>query len=97
MDERIDPRTLRLFDLQEHDVVVVTCHCGHITEHANGTLQRLHRVPSDTLIYDSQFHLRCKHCHRSKGFKIAIKDRRFIGRGSHHPPERVVVELQKDA
>lgn len=94
MDER-DPRTLRLYDLAQHEAVVVTCSCGWIVEHSHGVLQREHRVSSDTLIYDLQFRLKCRHCGARTGFKIAVQSRRFVGTSSHHPPERVIVEPQR--
>ena len=94
MDER-DLRTLRLFDLETREAVMVTCHCGWIAEYANGMVQREYRVPSDTLVYDLQYRLRCKHCGAREGFKIAIQDRSFVGTSSHLPPQRVVVEPQK--
>ena len=49
-----DPRTLRLFDLGPDEAVVVTCLCGWITEYGEGVLQRRHRLPSDTLLFDLQ-------------------------------------------
>ena len=56
-------------------------------------MQRLHRVPSDTLIYDLQFRLRYKHCNARRGFKITIRDTRpstdkhFVG-----DPDIVIVD-----
>ncbi len=94
MDER-DPRTLRLYDLAPQESVIVTCSCGRISEHPYGQLQRQHRVPSDTLIFDLQFRLRCAHCNGRGGFRIAILDRRAVGNSSHFPPERVVVEPKR--
>ena len=49
-----DPRTLRLFDLGPHEAILVRCECGRMSEYGPGLLQRLHRIPSDTLIYDLQ-------------------------------------------
>jgi hypothetical protein len=91
MDDR-DPRTLRLFDLAPHEAVMVTCQCGRISEYRNGMLQRFHRIPSDTLLYDLQFRLRCSHCQRRDGFKIAIQDTRFIDTSSHRAEPRVIVK-----
>jgi hypothetical protein len=87
-----DRRTLRLFDLSPTEVVVTRCLCGQIVEFGNGILQRRHRIPSDTLIYDLQFKLRCSHCNRTSGFTISVLDRNFIGASSRLPPERVIVE-----
>jgi hypothetical protein len=76
-DER-DPRTIRLYDLQPFEAIVVACSCGHITEYPEGLLQRQYRLPSDTLIYDLQFRLRCQHCNKRREFRISILDRRNI-------------------
>jgi len=90
LDSR-DPRTLRLYDLGPEDAIVVTCLCGWITEYGEGMLQRQHRVPSDTLVFDLQYRLRCRNCGRRKGFAIAVQDRRMIGTSSHRPPPIVIV------
>jgi len=92
MDDTRDPRTLRLYDLAPREAVVVTCLCGRISEYRQGMLQRLHRIPSDTLLYDLQFRLRCSHCQRRDGFKIAIQDTSFVGTSSHLREPRVIVE-----
>lgn len=94
MDDR-DPRTLRLYDLAPHEVVITTCGCGRVVEHPFGSLQRSNRIPSDTLIYDLQFKLHCTSCGRRAGFKIAILERRFVGGSSHFPPERIIVEPER--
>ena len=36
--------------------------CGRSVEYFPGFLQRRHRVPSDILVFDMQFRLRCSHC-----------------------------------
>lgn len=95
MDDR-DPRTLRLFDLASHEAVIVTCPCGKISEYRNGMLQRSHRIPSDMLVYDLQYRLRCSTCNRRDGFAIAVQDCRFIGTTSHYPEPRVIVAPRKD-
>lgn len=92
MAQARDPRSLRLFDLATDEGVVVTCQCGRSVEYFAGFLQRAHRLPSDTLIYDLQFRFRCTHCNRRSGFRIAIADRRTIGKTSRRAPERVVVD-----
>jgi hypothetical protein len=91
MDGGGDPRLLRLLDLADYGIIVLSCPCGRIVEYRGGVLQRLHRFPSDTLIYDLQFRLRCRHCNRRSGFRIAVEDDR--GRGDNSAPkrERVVV------
>ena len=92
MADTRDPRTLRLYDLEPFESVVVTCRCGWIVSYGTGLLQRRHRISSDTLLYDLQFRLRCSHCNRRDGFKIAVQDTRHIGTGSQLPEPRVVVE-----
>ena len=86
-----DPRMLRLLDLGPDEAIVVTCACGWITEYADGMLQRRHRVPSDTLVFDLQYRLRCTQCGRRRGFTIAIQDRRPVGTSSHRPEPMVIV------
>ncbi len=84
-------RTLRLLDLAPYEYIVVRCICGRIAEYGPGFLQRRHRLPSKTLIYDLQYRLRCRHCRADRGFEIAIED----GRERHNPSkpriERVIV------
>ena len=84
-------RLLRLFDLAPYEVIVVICDCGWSTEYGRGFLQRNHRVPSDTLVYDLQYRLRCKHCNRTAGFEISILDDRNRGDKSKPRAERVIV------
>ena len=67
-DETKGDRWLRLGDLAAHEVIVVRCPCGRNTEYRCGYLQRRHRVPSDTLVFDLQFRLRCQGCNRRGGF-----------------------------
>jgi hypothetical protein len=71
-------------------VIVVRCGCGR-SEYPPGFLQRRYRVPSDTLVYDLQFRLRCSHCNRRAGFRITIFDDRTRGDSSKPRLERVVV------
>ena len=86
-----DERTIRLFDLAAHEIVVVRCECGRITEYGRGFLQRHYRIPSDTLVYDLQFRLRCQHCNRIEGFEISILDERNRGNSSAPRVERIIV------
>ena len=50
-----------------------------------------HARPSDFLVYDLQFRLRCKGCNRRSGFRITIFDERTRGDNSKPRLERVVV------
>ena len=86
-----DHRLLRLLDIAEHDFVRVICPCGRIVEYRPGLLQRRHRIRSDTLVYDLQFRLRCRHCNRRSGFRIAVVDGRGFGDNSVPRRERIVV------
>jgi hypothetical protein len=88
MDIR-DPRTLRLWDLADNEAVVVTCTCRSVVQYRRGYLQRRHRLPSDTLIYDLQFKLRCKHCNVTSGFKIEVRDTSYHNIGQE--PEPLVI------
>jgi len=78
-EEKKGDRWLRLGDLAAHEVIVVRCPCGRNTEYRRGYLQRRHRVPSDTLVFDLQFRLRCSHCNARAGFRITIFDNRTRG------------------
>jgi hypothetical protein len=79
-----DPRTWRLFDLTAGEVIELRCPCGRIIEFQQGVLQRLYRLPSDTLLIDLQYRLRCRHCNRRQGFRIAVVD--LTGRGDRSIP-----------
>ena len=91
MPNEQDPRTLRLLDLADHEIVVAGCQCGRIVEFRQGVLQRLHRVPSTTLVWDLQFRLRCRQCGRRDGFSISIIDERDRGDNSKVQRELVIV------
>lgn len=69
-----DVQLLRLVDLQPRDIIVVRCECGRIVEYREGMLQKLYRVPSDTLVCDLRFRLRCRHCNARGDVKISIVD-----------------------
>lgn len=86
-----EDRLVRLLDLEPHEVVAVTCQCGRSVDYAHGLLQRLHKLSSDTLLYDIQFKLRCRQCRRTSGFRIAIFDGRDRGDNSKPRRERVIV------
>ena len=90
-EEKKGDRWLRLGDLAPHEVIVVRCPCGRDVEFPPGFLQRRHRMPSDTLVYDLQFRLRCSHCNRRSGFRITIFDNRTRGDNSKPRLERAVV------
>jgi hypothetical protein len=97
MEHDDDIRRTRLFDLAADQRVQVQCQCGSIVEFPAGLFPKRYRTPSDTLIYDLQFKLKCKHCSRRTGFEISILTRRTIGVSSHLPPHRVVVPFPDDA
>ena len=90
-EEKKGDRWLRLGDLAPHEVIVVRCSCGRSVEYHKGFLQRRHRVPSDFLVYDLQFRLRCSHCNARAGFRITIFDTRTRGDNWKPRLERVVV------
>ena len=71
-EENKGDRWLRLGDLAAHEVIVVRCPCGRSVEYHKGFLQRRYRVPSDTLVFDLQFRLRCKGCNGWRGFRVTI-------------------------
>jgi hypothetical protein len=73
-EDKKGDRWLRLGDLAPHEVIVVQCSCGRSVEYRKGFLQRRQRVPSDTLVFDLQFRLRCSHCNARAGFRITILD-----------------------
>jgi hypothetical protein len=54
----VRPRGLRLWDVRDGQKIVVTCTCGQIAHFLPGVLQRLHKMPSDTLVYDLRYRLR---------------------------------------
>ena len=68
-----DPRLWRLFDLNDDETIVVRCLCQNGTvSYGPGDLQRRRRLPSDTLIFDLQYRLRCIQCGRTRGFAISV-------------------------
>ena len=89
-DEKKGDRWLRLGELAGHEVIVVRCPCGRSVEYPPGYLQRRYRFPSDTLVFDLQFRLRCSHCNARAGFRITVFDGRARGDSSLRL-ERVVV------
>jgi hypothetical protein len=74
MDQRSpDPRLWRLFDLADDETIVVRCICRHGNlSYGPGALQKQRRLPSDTLIYDLQYRMRCQRCGRTSGFEISV-------------------------
>src|SRR3546814_20682640 len=75
-----EDRLVRLLDLEPYEVVIVNCQCGRSVEYPNGLLQRRHRLPSDTLVYDPPFKLRCHQSRRPSTFRIAAYDSRPPGK-----------------
>ena len=90
-EEKKGDRWVRLGDLAAHEVIVVRCPCGRNVEYHKGYLQRRHRVPSDFLVYDLQFRLRCLRCNARVGFRITIFDERTRGDSSKPRLGRAVV------
>lgn len=72
METARDFRTLRLFDLRPEEYILIRCVCGRVTQSGPGIIQRLTRLPSDTLIYDLQFRIRCEKCNARQGFEIIL-------------------------
>jgi hypothetical protein len=68
-----DSRTIRLWDLKRDQRVTVKCVCGRSVHFLPGTLQRHHRVPSDTLIYDLRFRLKCRKCNSRQGIEVSVE------------------------
>jgi hypothetical protein len=91
-----DIRRTRLFDLAEDERVHVRCLYGASAVFHPRSFPKKYRTPSDTLPYDLQFKLRCRHCNRSHSFEIAIGSTRMIGSTSHSRPERIVVSLGRN-
>ncbi|MBT3070602.1 hypothetical protein KKP04_06950 [Rhodomicrobium sp. Az07] len=87
-----ETRLLRLFDLAPREVIEVQCPCGKIVHFPNGYLQRKRGLPSDTLIFDLQFKLRCRQCGGRDGFRIAIVDLSDVGDSSKPARGRLVAE-----
>src|SRR3546814_10396358 len=86
-----EDRLVRLLDLEPYEVVIVNCQCGRSVEYPNGLLQRRHRLPSDTLVYDLQLKLRCQQCRRTSSFRIDVYDSRQRGENSQPRRERIIV------
>lgn len=66
-----DPRTIRLYDLRPDQDVFVRCPCGRVVQYQYGVLQKKHRLPSDMLVYDLRWRLRCE-CGRWRGLGVEI-------------------------
>jgi hypothetical protein len=69
-----DPRTMRLWDLGEDQAVFIRCRCGRVGQYGPGALQRLHRLPSDTLVYDLRFRFRCRKCNSRDSFEVTVEE-----------------------
>jgi hypothetical protein len=86
----LDYRTLRLFDLGRDEMIEVRCACGWTTHYGPGFLQRNHRLPSDMLIFDLQYRVRCSHCSRRDGFAISVINNRTATMKEAIPPKVIV-------
>ena len=82
-----DYRHLRLYDVADHESISIRCKCGRSVEFIRGRLQ----LPSDTLIYDLRYRLRCTKCDSTDGFRIAVIDRGAHPRVGEGFPEKVIV------
>jgi hypothetical protein len=65
-----------MFDLRRTEMIDERCACGWTTQFAPGFLQRRYRLPSDMLIFDLQFRIRCSHCRGRDNFLIQVIDTR---------------------
>ena len=65
---------MKLRDLKHDHKTVVTCGCGRITHFLPGFLQSHFRVPSDTLVWDLRYRLRCSKCNAKDRFEIVIEE-----------------------
>jgi hypothetical protein len=84
----MDAKDIRLVDIKPGETIIARCHCGHCAEFPYGHLQRHHKLPSSTLIFDLQFKMRCKACKSAGPFRIALLDERFRGNPGS---ERIIV------
>jgi len=69
----------------------ISARLQNVRRYFPGFLLRRHRVPSDFLVYDLQFRLRCSHCNAGVGFRITIFDNRTRGDNSKPQLERAIV------
>src|SRR5271163_2094551 len=93
MQQNDDMRRTRLYDLAEDERVHVRCVCGASVIYHPGAFPKKYRTPSDTLLYDLQFRLRCGHCNRNHSFEISIATTRMIGSSSNPQPDKIVVPM----
>ena len=70
---------MRLWDLGANQAVFIRCRCGRIAQYGPGVLQRLYRVPSDTLVSDLRFRLRCRNCNGRDSFEVTVEELRTHG------------------
>ena len=92
MHDRRNPKTIRLFDLEPYESVEAWCPCGTMVEFPPGFLQRRHKIPSDTLVYDLQWRVKCEFCKRPDGYTIVIVDKRNLTDSAKVMPRTVVVQ-----
>jgi hypothetical protein len=67
-----------LHSMGRPELVSFPVRCPHAIAVA-GSLPRLHRLPSTTLVFDLQFKLRCSQWGRRSGFAISLRDERERG------------------
>jgi predicted nucleic-acid-binding Zn-ribbon protein len=68
-----DWRSRRIWDLEHNEKIVIACSCGRSVHYSAGHIQRLHRIPSDTLIYDLRYRFRCSRCNSRDGVEVSIR------------------------
>jgi hypothetical protein len=90
-NSNMDDRDLRLYDLARHETIRVRCRCGRIVEFMHGVIQRRLHLPSDTMLIDLQFRLKCSSCNAREGFQISLFDERNRYSNEEARRERVIV------
>ncbi len=96
MERDDDIGRTRLYDLADHERIHVQCQCGFIVEFHPAMFPKQYRTPSDTLVYNLQFKLKCSHCGRKAGFEIAIMSRRMVDSSSNFVPSRTMVPVSDE-
>ena len=61
------------WDLGRNQAVFFRCECGRIAQFLPGALQRLHRIPSDTLVCDLRHRFQCRKLNGRK-FEVTVEE-----------------------